>query len=86
MQRMEPFDKDNWKSCGQSNHSTRASMEKGRYKNCLIEWLIDWLIDWLIEYKTNKFDTGLSDHIYLSSYFIIIWYNKTRVGSQYLEK
>jgi len=32
MQRVEPFDKDKWRSCCGSNRLTRASMEKGRYK------------------------------------------------------
>jgi len=32
MQRVEPFDKDKWRSCCGSNPPTRASMEKGRYK------------------------------------------------------
>jgi len=38
MQRVEPFDKDKWKSCCGSNRPTRASMENGCYK--LFEWLI----------------------------------------------
>jgi len=28
MQRVEPFDKDKWRSCCESNCPTRASMEK----------------------------------------------------------
>jgi len=36
MQRVEPCDQDKWRSCCESNRSTRVSMEKKDVINCLI--------------------------------------------------
>jgi len=36
MQRVEPFDKDKWRSCFVSNRPTRASIEKKDVINSLI--------------------------------------------------
>jgi len=62
MQRVEPFDKDKWRSCCGSNRPTRASMEKGRYK--LFDWLIDWYIQCSIYIvSVSTMDTSLMSNI-----------------------